>query len=244
MISLDATFDGEVELWHTLLDLAERAPHWTLIGARMVELHAAEAGRTILRASLDGDVLADARVRPNAVRRIAQILADEDFVLQEPSYMGVGHAFVKGGVEIDLLAPEHLGTRSEGARTTVEGAHTVEVPGGRQALARTASVRVRVGGREGGLPRPDLLGAILLKARAVDVDDVPDSQRSDLALLLSLVADPDALVEQFRGQERQWLDRRREMDDAAVPAWRGLTPDDVQRGLAALRQMAGWAPRR
>ncbi len=86
MIQLEAGSDGEAALWHTLLDLAERAEHWTLIGARMVELHAAEAGRTILQTSLDGDVLADARARPNAVRRIAQILADEDFSLEEPSY--------------------------------------------------------------------------------------------------------------------------------------------------------------
>lgn len=240
MIRVEATSEDDIALWHALLDLAERAPHWTLIGARMVELHAAEAGRTILRASLDADVLADARARPNPVRRIAQVLADDDFVLEEPSYMGVGHTFVKGSVEIDLLAPEHLGGRSERARTTIEGAYTVEVPGGRQALARTELVSVRVGGREGRLPRPDLLGAILLKARAVDVDDVPESQRSDLALLLSLVADPDALVHELRGEERLWLARRREMDDPAAPAWRGLGDGEVQRGVAALRQLAGW----
>jgi hypothetical protein len=180
MILLTAGSDDEVALWHTLMDLKERAEHWTLIGARMVELHAAEAGRSVLRTSLDGDVLADARSRPNAVRRVAQILLADEFRLEEPSYMGVGHAFVKGGVEIDLLAPEHLGLRSAHARTTVQGARTVEVPGGRQALARTEMVGVRIAGREGLLPRPDLLGAILLKARAVDVDDVPDNQRGDL----------------------------------------------------------------
>lgn len=92
----------------------------------------------------------------------------------------------------------------------------------------------------GRLPRPNLLGAILLKARAVDVDDVPESQRSDLALLLGLVADPDALVREFRGDERQWLARRREMDDPAGAAWRGLEEADVRRGVVALRQLAGW----
>lgn len=154
--------------------------------------------------------------------------------------MGVGHAFTKGGVEIDLLAPEHLGPRSESARTTVRGAGTVEVPGGRQALARSEMVAVRIADREGLLPRPDLLGAILLKTRAVDVDDVPENQRGDLALLLSLVPDPDALRLQLRGRERQWLGRRREMDDIDAAAWRGLGRDEAQRGLAALRQLAGW----
>lgn len=240
MIVLSADGAAEGALWHALFDLADRTGDWTLIGARMVQLHAAAAGRTLLRTSLDGDVLADARTEPNAVRRVAEILLAEDFMLEEPSYMGVGHTFVKGSVEIDLLAPEHLGSQSEDARTTVRGAHTVEVPGGRQALARTERVAVRVGRREGTVPRPDLLGSILLKARAVDVDDVPDNQRSDLAVLLSLVVDPDPLVAQLRGQERQWIGRRRELDDPGATAWRGLRPDDAARGLAALRQLAGW----
>lgn len=240
MIVLPADGDDEVALWHTLFDLAERTGNWTLIGARMVQLHAAASARSVLRTSLDGDVLADARTKPNAVRRVAEILLADDFRLEEPSYMGVGHTFVKGNVEIDLLAPEHLGPQSKEARTTVPGAHTVEVPGGRQALARTRLVAVRIGKREGSVPLPDLLGSILVKARAVDVDDVPDNQRGDLALLLSLVVDPDALVTELRGQERQWIGRRREMDEPNATAWRGLHRDDAARGLAALRQLAGW----
>lgn len=182
MITIRAESDDELALWHALLDLAERSQHWTLIGARMVELHAAEAGRSLNRTSLDGDVLADARTRPSAVARVASILLAHDFELEMPSYMGVGHTFVKGAVEIDVLAPEHLGRTSEEVRSTVRGARTVEVPGGRQALSRTEVVRVRARNREGALPRPNMLGAILLKARAVEVDDVPDNQRSDLAL--------------------------------------------------------------
>ena len=143
-------------------------------------------------------------------------------------------------MEIDLLAPEHLGPRSEEARTVIPGARTVEVPGGRQALSRTELVSVRVADREGRLPRPDLLGAILLKVRAVDVDDVPENQRGDLALLLSLVVDPLTWSGRLRGEERRWIRRRREMDDPHAPAWRALRPDEAARGLAALRQFADW----
>ena len=63
-------------------------------------------------------------------------------------------------------------------------------------------VDVRLGRRSGRLPRPHLLGAILVKARAVNVDDVPNNQRADLALLLSFVDDADALVGQLVGRER------------------------------------------
>src|SRR5205814_7329496 len=50
----------------------------------------------------------------------------------------------------------------------------------------------------GDAPRPNLLGAILVKTRAVDIDDVPENQRLDLALLLSFVDDADALAAELR----------------------------------------------
>lgn len=83
MILLPSEDADELALWNTLLDLADRADGWTLIGARMVELHAAETGRQLMRTSLDGDVLADARRRPNPVRRVAQLLIAEEFKLRD-----------------------------------------------------------------------------------------------------------------------------------------------------------------
>lgn len=83
-------------------------------------------------------------------------------------------------------------------------------------------------------------GAILLKARAVEIDDAPENQRSDVALLLSLVLDPDAMVDQLEGQERSWIARRHEMDDPNARCWRTLSPTQAQAGLAALRVLAGW----
>lgn len=110
---------SDLELWGELIKLGELSTEWTLIGARMVELHAAERGQAPLRLSADADALADARARPNAVRVLAQILVDQGFELDEPSYMGVGHTFRRGPLEVDVLAPEGLGRRSESARTTI-----------------------------------------------------------------------------------------------------------------------------
>jgi len=229
----------EQRVWHRLLDLAEVEARWVLIGARMVELHALEHGRRLGRASPDGDALGDALARdPNPVRHIAAILLDWGFEVQRASVLGTGHAFVQGDVEIDVLAPESLGRRSVHARTTVPPLHTVEVPGGRQALDRAETVEIDVGGRQGRIRRPNLLGAILIKARAVGVDDVPDSQRQDLALLLSLVEEPDEIAKQLRGGERAWLRRRREMNDPDLACWLGMTPEHAQRGVSALRILA------
>lgn len=241
MIELPVADERDRATWSALLDLAAAADGWTLIGARMVQLHAAERAVVVPRTSLDGDALADARDR-NGTRRIARALEALHFALDTPSAFGVGHVFRRGTVEIDLLAPDGLNTRAR--RITVPPAYTVQVPGGTQALRRTELVTVRLGRRRGPLPRPNLLGAILVKARAVAVDDVPDAQRVDLALLLSFVDDPDALVAELRGQERQWLRRRSEMNTPEAACWRSLSPDARQRGLGALRALIAPQPPR
>ena len=239
MIELKVEDPRDEALWIALMELSEKSGAWTLIGARMVELLAAEHATRMTRLSLDADALADARARPNAVRGLSQILVESGFELQDLSYFGEGHVFRRGDVEIDVLAPEGLGARSEAARTTVPPAHTVEVPGGTQALRRTESVEVGVNGHHGRIRRPNLLGGILVKARAVGVDDVPDNQRSDLALLLSLVEDPDSLASDLKGTERGWLKDRAEMNDPDAACWQGLAAPARQRGLAALRILAG-----
>ena len=190
-IDLSTADTREREVWLALLDLADRVKGWTLIGARMVQLHAAERGRLVPRVSIDADALADARDR-RGTERLARALMRQGFELDEPSNFGVGHVFRRGGVEIDVLAPA----------------------------------------------RPDLLGAILIKARAVDIDDTPENQRLDLALLLSFVDDPAALATELRPSERGWLRRRQEMDDPGAECWSALPLDDRQRGLFALRTLA------
>lgn len=240
MIDLPATGEDERRLWNELFDLANESKDWTLIGARMVELHAARSGRSLPRVSRDGDALADARARPNAVRALARILTSKGFRMKDPNAMGIGHAFVRDGVEIDVLAPDGLGDRerSEKARITVAPARTVEVPGGTQALRRTQRVEVRVGGRAGMIPLPNLVGAILLKARAVEVDDRPEDQRGDLALLLSLVPDPRLHAGELTATERGWLRARSEMNAPNASCWRGLSDAEAQLGLGALRQLS------
>lgn len=128
---------------------------------------------------------------------------------------------------MDVLAPDGLGKRPN-LRTTA-GARTVEVPGGSQALPRTELVVVGVGERRGSLPRPDLLGAILVKARAVRIDDVPEAQLRDLAFLLTLVSDPFEMREQLQPGEHRWLLRCEALLDPRHPAWRALASADNGR---------------
>ena len=64
------------------------------------------------------------------------------------------------------------------------------VKGGTRALATSETVDVALRETTGRVRRPNLLGAVVVKAAAVDVDDVPRAQERDLAILLSLIAEP------------------------------------------------------
>lgn len=144
----------------------------------------------------------------------------DGYALDEISVAGVGHRFVNGRVKIDVLAPDGLGERVN--LRTVGSAHTVRVPGGTQAMHRSEKVPVRTRHIEGHVPVPNLLGAILVKVRAIDVDDQPDAQRYDVAFLLSLTDDPDPLSRNLSKTERGWLRRHQYLADPNNPCFRGI----------------------
>ena len=232
IISVDAQ---DEQSWQALLELRERYPQgWTLIGARMVTLYALEHGRTPPRFSLDADALVNVRLIPRGTERFARLLLDLGYELIDISSFGHGHRFRRGHVLIDVLAPDGLNSVSR--RVTVPPLHTVEVPGGSQALRRTEVVEVELGRQRGALPRPSLLGAILVKTRAIAVDEAKDGQRLDTAFLLTLVADPDGLAAALRPSERKWLRAHRELNDPDRPWWRAQG-DQREWGLFVLRRL-------
>lgn len=222
-------------IWKMILEISAKQPTgWTLVGAQMVALHGFEHGRSRPRSSADADIIVDARAIQGGTRQLSQALRDLGFDLDEVSPEGVGHRFRRGLDMIDVLAPDGGGDRID--LTTIPPAHTVRVPGGTQALGRAELVEISLEGAIARISRPNLLGAILLKARAVEVDDMPDHQRQDLAFLLSLVDDPRALAKDLKGGERGWLRRRSEMLVRNHRAWRAA--DDPELAYLALRILA------
>ena len=217
-----------------LLELAEvQANRWTLIGGQMVLLHALEKRARLQRVSTDLDVLVNARIETRAVRDFVRALHERGFESVGMSPEGVVHRFTREGVSVDVLAPEGLGTRAD--LTTDPPGKTLAAPGGTQALRRTQMVPVAFRGQVGLVPRPSLLGSIICKACAVEVDDVPDAQRSDLALLLSLVEDPLAIAAALQPKDRQRLRRCSEMGDPTHQSWLVLDQDAADRGVATYR---------
>lgn len=61
--------------------------------------------------------------------------------------------------------------------------------------------------QQGLVPCPSLLGAIIVKASAVSLGDATRARELDLALLLSMIADPAALSAEMTHKDRNRLRR-------------------------------------
>ncbi len=219
------------ELWDVLVELSELRPDvWTLIGGQMVYLHALEHGETPPRISTDLDVLVNARVVSGGTAGFVADLEARGFEMDGASPTGIAHRYRRAGVSIDVLAPEGLDPSTD--LTTTPPNRTISVPAGTQALTRTELLPVRMETREGMVPRPSLLGAVISKAAAVDVDDVPQAQRQDLVFLLALVEDPLGAADLLTPKDRRRIRRRSELTNAEHPAWQTLTQEQRDRARA------------
>lgn len=196
-------------LWQKLGELAaafgaER--DWCLIGGLMVQLHAYEHG-VESRPTTDIDILGDARRSPSMTEQLALILQNLGAELHLPSSTDakIGYQFEVQGETVEVLGPE--GVRDY--PRTLGSFETIMVNGGRQALRRTEKVSISISGAEPVIVRrPTLLGAILIKARAVaSVREKFEEHREDLIRLLTFVHDPRTLADEntLTKNEREWL---------------------------------------
>jgi hypothetical protein len=230
------------ELWEVLLRIAEKSRKrrvpWMLIGGQMMLLHTLEHGRQPLQISQDGDALADIRAQPAALRTLVAILEQEDFGPDGSSGDGRAHRYrhktLDPAVLVDVLAPDNMGARAN--LTTTPPGRTVEVPGGTQSLHRRELVDVALAsGHRGRVPRPDLLGAMVIKAAATTLPERRERHVNDLALLCSLVVDPFAIRERMDDSDRRWLRRAGALADPAHPSWTLIEPAYRNDGQQALQ---------
>lgn len=237
MIDIPEQGDGAHRLWCDLLDLARQFPGiWTVIGAHMVALYAWEAGIET-RPSQDIDLLADVRLQTTASQDIARFLVERGY---EPEILrgGLAHLFRRDDVgEIDLFVPDGIGPRTP--IRTIPPNRTIRIPGGTQALLRSEPVAIRTRDVEGEIFRPNLLGAIIVKLRAIDVDDVPNAQRADVALLLGLIADPDSLAQELTHTDRKILKRHAYFADLEGERWNAFAADDPETVALIYRRLLG-----
>lgn len=222
------------------MDLAEAfgaEEDWSLIGGLMVQLHGLQHDDDP-RPTVDIDVLGNSRRRPVMTERLAEILIDRGGEVAMPprSDKKLGYRFEIDGEVVEILGPDGLSSDPK----TVDGLTTFQVSGGTQALGRTETVLVSLdGGPSRKLRRPNLLGAILIKAQVVAKKrpEKFDSDRQDLIRLLSYVEDPRGLAKEqgLKDSEKKWLRKIEDDLDAGNPTVAELaSPDVVERAQQAL----------
>jgi hypothetical protein len=238
---------GLEALWDTLASIAaelEGVP-WTIVGGQMVLLHALEHGVIPHRLSTDIDAAVDVRADPEGIKKLVGALIGLGFQLAGESPEGFGYRFAmptvasergvaQGELVVDVLAPEGLGANTD--LRTVGNAKAFPAGGVSQALKRTSLVPFGNSGEVVCLPRPDLLGAMVVKAVAAQADKVdPERHLLDLVFLCDLVEDPIELAGAATGKDRKRLQVCLGRLPRDHPAWNvAREPTDARAALRIL----------
>lgn len=207
MITLPAMPAEQTASWHGVLDIHERlAWGWTLIGGQLVHLHCAERGQFPIRPTNDVDAVIDVRADPKILHTFTQTLTDLGFTPDGISPEGRQHRWRRGRASIDVLLPEGIGERAS-LRHGVTGSPTLPTEGGTQALRRSETLAVTVDDRAGYVRRPNLVGALVVKAAAHgNVGDAdPRRHRRDFAVLAGLLTARDFATEDLTKTDRRRL---------------------------------------
>ncbi len=103
-----------------------------------------------------------------------------------------------------VLAPDH--SPPNWKPTTLPPLQTLQIAGGNQALQRLRVITVTKDDRTGDVPVPSVLGSLILKAAAYQVDSRErERHAADAAFLVSLISDPLDLASQLKGSDRKRL---------------------------------------
>ncbi len=196
----------EPEMWALLKWMAERSPDWVLIGGLMVATFDIEYGHP-WRQTHDVDSLFDVRhAARGAIRHHVDELRQHGFEFVT-ARQGIGHRLTRGDLILDVLSTDHF--PADPLVSLSPRLETFQTPGGSQAVKRREAVEVSFRGDAFMLPRPNLLGAVVVKAAASLHANRPKDHR-DLAHLVANVDDPITLRTDLRPHERQLLAGRLE----------------------------------
>lgn len=234
---------GWLHPWPNVAELAQALTpgSWTLIGGLMTQLHAHHRGLDAVRPTHDVDIvlhIETARGVPSATAEALESLGYRMTTSLDP-FSTTGHRFLRDSDRrdaVDVVVADHPAPRIV---ERMRRRDMVQVPGGTQALRRTALYRVEIEKDSAttiSVPRP--FGALVLKAAAY-VADPRDRDRHlfDATVLLACIEDPIVEREQFAGSDRaRLLVLQRELGDGHQ-AWRAMPATDAARGRAVPRAL-------
>lgn len=207
MITLPEMPAEQAASWLGVLDLYDRLSEgWTLIGGQLVHLHCAERGQFPIRPTNDADTVIDVRADERFLHAFTKTLTDLGFHADGISAEGFQHRWTRDEATIDVLLPDGIGERL-GSRQGVTGSPTLSTAGGTQALQRSETVAVQVAERGGFVRRPNLVGALVVKAAAHGNpgDAARGRHRRDFVALARLIRASDFALAELSKKDRQRL---------------------------------------
>jgi hypothetical protein len=236
-VAMPAMSSAQTASWLGLMALHERLDQgWTLVGGQLVHLHCAERGSSPPRPTDDIDTVVDVRAEPRMLETFTRVLLELGFV-PDTSGDELQHRWRRAEAQIDVLLPDGIGQRAA-TRKGAGGAPTLPTPGGTQALARSETVTVLVAGRTGAVRRPNLVGALVMKAAAHTAvgDAARGRHRIDFVCLAGLIAARDLRNVPLNAKDRK---RLRDMVAACRADHRAMGLDGAGAALDRLALAAG-----
>ena len=230
-ITILPSSDAEAALWRTAAEVTGLfgAWPWIIIGAQMIMLLEYEHDRRSGRTTGDLDVIVDVRVVVDGLRQAVNRLQQAGF---EPSAERP-YRFVRRREQVDLLAPDHLGSRA--GLATVPPLTIPQIPGGSRALATRRLISVDIiGVGAAELPVPSLPSAIVLKLSAYQTR-LKRRDLEDLVRLFALVYDVESVRAELKTSERRRLGAITALRDETHAAWDVVAdPDDARAAVGRL----------
>ncbi len=209
VVVLPALTGKQAQAWDALMAVAEDLGEgWTLIGGQMVLLHQAErqpagagtASSASLRWSYDLDVVVNLRTSRTRMSHIDSVLRAHGFNQQ---ILPIGHRYVDAaGTVFDVLAPDHLGRHLP----RLGRGNTLQAAGGTQALKRSGLVEVERNQQRALIPRPGIVGALLIKIAAASGPPTGRGNKRhllDVMTLAVLITPQDAANAALTRKERK-----------------------------------------
>ena len=126
---------------------------------------------------------------------MASYLISIGFETFDAALDGTQLRYQRGPLIVDLLAPDHLPRTTD--LTTIPPGRSIETAGGSQALERIRYMPIRHKRRTAHVPLPSIVGAIGIKAAAVEHGyghGKSDKHLLDLAFLLCLLRTADEFL--------------------------------------------------
>lgn len=223
--------------WPQLVEIATVIPHtqWTLVGGLMVQLHAAHAGMSLTRSTVDVDMILHIETGAATFSGVREQLEKLGYTIHEPVGNGPVHRFLRGREQIDVMVADHLTPK---LRPRVLRRPVFAVPGGTSALRKTVNCEVQTADGLAVLSVPDTLGALVLKGAAY-IADTRDAGRhiDDAAVLACTVLNPVTERDRMIGSDLRRVQALwRVLQDRDHPSWIA-TGDRARLGHAALGVM-------